>query len=144
MLVELARHLGLREGAHDGCALDARACAGMPGRDKRKLAETERSDRQRFVETLCRIEPAVAEARRLALRFLGLVRRRDLDGFDRRPPEARACTVPDLQRFATGLAADLSAVRAAFSSPWSSGQVEGRIDRLKYLERRMYGRAKPT
>jgi transposase len=25
--------------------------------------------------------------------------------------------------------------------PWSSGQVEGQINRLKYLKRQMYGRA---
>jgi len=39
------------------------------------------------------------------------------------------------------LTADLSAVRAAFDSPWSSGQVEGQINRLKFLKRQMYGRA---
>jgi transposase len=51
--------------------------------------------------------------------------------------------VPELRRFAANLTADLSAVRAAFSSPWSSGgQVEGQINRLKYLKRQMYGRAK--
>ena len=119
-----------------------RACAWVLGWEKRKLADAERSDRRRFVETLCRIEPAVAEARSLALEFLGLVRHHDLDGFDRWLPQARACAVPDMQRFAAGLEADLSAVRAAFSSPWSSGQVEGQINRLKYLKRQMYGRAK--
>ena len=119
-----------------------RACAWVLGWEKRTLAEGERNDRRRFVETLCRIEPAVAEARSLALQFLGLVRRHDLEGFDRWLPKARACAVPDMQRFAAGLEADLSAVRAAFSSPWSSGQVEGQINRLKYLKRQMYGRAK--
>ena len=48
----------------------------------------------------------------------------------------------ELQRFAAGLAADLPAVRAAFSSLWSSGQVESYIDQLKHLKRQMYGRAK--
>ena len=119
-----------------------RACAWVLGWEKRKLADDERNDRQRFVETLCRIEPAVAEARSLALQFLGLVRRHDLEGFDRWLPQARACAVLEMQRFAAGLAADLSAVRAAFSSPWSSGQVEGQINRLKYLKRQMHGRAK--
>ena len=113
-----------------------RACAWVLGWEKRKTTEDERSDRRRFVETLCRIEPAVAEARSLAVRFMGLVRRHDLDGFDRWLPQARACRVPDMQRFAAGLEADLSAVRAAFSSPWSSGQVEGQINRLKYLKHR--------
>ena len=50
--------------------------------------------------------------------------------------------MPALRRFAAKLKEDLSAVRAAFSSPWSSGQVEGQINRLKYLKRQMYGRAK--
>ena len=50
--------------------------------------------------------------------------------------------MPELRRFASFLEGDLSAVRAAFSSPWSSGQVEGQINRLKYLKRQMYGRAK--
>jgi transposase len=35
----------------------------------------------------------------------------------------------------------LLAVRAAFESGWSSGQVEGQVNRLKFLKRQMYGRA---
>ncbi|WP_157119446.1 ISL3 family transposase, partial [Azohydromonas lata] len=119
-----------------------RACAWLLGWQEGQLAQTERSDRERFVETLCRIEPTVAAARELALRLFGLARSRDLDGFDRWLAQALTCPMPDLQRFAAGLEADLLAVRAAFSSPWSSGQVEGQINRLKYLKRQMYGRAK--
>jgi transposase len=48
----------------------------------------------------------------------------------------------ELRRFAGSLTADLSAVRATFQSAWSSGQVEGQINRLKFLKRQMYGRAK--
>ena len=119
-----------------------RACAWVLGWHDRKLIEVERNDRQRFVDALCRIEPLVAKARTLAHRFLGFIHRRDVNGFDRWLPRAQACEIPELQRFAAGLQADLSAVRAAFSSPWSSGQVEGQINRLKYLKRQMYGRAK--
>ena len=49
---------------------------------------------------------------------------------------------PEIKRFAGSLTSDLSAVRAAFTSPWNSGQVEGQINRLKFLTRQMYGRAK--
>jgi transposase len=38
--------------------------------------------------------------------------------------------------------ADLSAVRAALQYRWSNGPVEGTINRLKNLNRHMYGRAK--
>jgi transposase len=47
-----------------------------------------------------------------------------------------------LKGFARGLRRDDAAVAAAFSSPWSQGQVEGQITRLKLLKRKMYGRAK--
>jgi transposase len=50
--------------------------------------------------------------------------------------------LPALKGFARGLRLDNAAVAAALSSPWSQGQVEGQITRLKLLKRHMYGRAK--
>jgi transposase len=32
-------------------------------------------------------------------------------------------------------------VRAAVTLPWSTGQVEGQINRLKMIKRQMFGRA---
>ena len=46
-----------------------------------------------------------------------------------------------LASFVAGLRRDFSALRAAFSLPWSQGQVEGQVKRLKMLKRQMYGRA---
>lgn len=34
------------------------------------------------------------------------------------------------------------ALRNAIVSPWSNGQTEGQITRLKLIKRQMYGRAK--
>ena len=119
-----------------------RARAWLLGSKECGFVEPEPHDRKRFVETLCRIEPSIEEARGLAQRFLGFIHRKDLAGFDRWLPRVQACAVPELRRFAAKLREDLPAVRAAFSSPWSNGQVEGQINRLKYLKRQMYGRAK--
>lgn len=119
-----------------------RAFAWVLGWQQRKLPPGQHSDRHQFVQILCAIEPAVAVTRELALCLLGLMRNRDPEGFDCWLPQARSYAAPDLQRFAVGLEADLPTVRAAFSSPWSSGQVEGQINRLKYLKRQMYGRTK--
>ena len=91
---------------------------------------------------LCTIEPDIAQASSLAREFLGLVHRRDVNGFDRWLAHATYSKASEIRRFAGNLTADLSAVRAAFESPWSSGQVEGQINRLKFLKRQMYGRAK--
>jgi transposase len=44
--------------------------------------------------------------------------------------------------FASGVMKDEAAVRAAITSPWSNGQTEGQITRLKLARRQMYGRGK--
>jgi transposase len=44
--------------------------------------------------------------------------------------------------FALGLMKDKAAVSAAISEPWSNGQTEGQITKLKLVKRQMYGRAK--
>jgi transposase len=44
--------------------------------------------------------------------------------------------------FATGIANDRAAVHAAITQPWSNGQVEAQITKLKLVKRQMYGRAK--
>jgi len=48
----------------------------------------------------------------------------------------------DLRSFAAGLHQDEQAVRAALTLPWSNGQVEGQVSRLKLIKRQGYGRAK--
>ena len=55
--------------------------------------------------------------------------------------DARLCSAPAIATFAVGLEADGAAVRAALTQPWSSGQAEGQINRLKMLKRQGYGRA---
>ena len=48
---------------------------------------------------------------------------------------------PDLHSFARGLKRDHDAVLNGLTLPWSSGVVEGNVNRLKMLKRQMYGRA---
>ena len=55
--------------------------------------------------------------------------------------DARACGVRTIETFAAGLELDGAAVRAALTTPWSSGQTEGQITRLKLIKRQSYGRA---
>ena len=50
---------------------------------------------------------------------------------------------PLLRPFADGLRRDLDAVTAGLTLPWSSGVVEGHVNRIKMLKRQMYGRASP-
>jgi transposase len=41
-----------------------------------------------------------------------------------------------------GVTKDVAAVHAALVQPWSNGQTEGQITKLKLVKRQMYGRAK--
>jgi len=56
--------------------------------------------------------------------------------------QARGTGLPEIGRFCDGLLRDAKAVTAAVVLPWSNGQVEGQIHRLKLVKRQMYGRAK--
>jgi transposase len=49
--------------------------------------------------------------------------------------------LPSLHNFAAGLKRDLAAVTAGLTLRWSSGVVEGHVNRIKMLKRQMYGRA---
>ncbi len=49
--------------------------------------------------------------------------------------------IMELKNFTEGLQQDQAAVQAALLLPWSNGQVEGQINRLKLIKRQMYGRA---
>jgi len=82
--------------------------------------------------------PALAQARVLADQFTGMVRNRStglLGSWLARAEDSL------LSSFARGLQKDQAAVSAALSQPWSNGQTEGQINRLKLLKRQMYGRA---
>ena len=48
---------------------------------------------------------------------------------------------PDLHSFARGIKRDYDAVLNGLTMPWSSGVVEGNVNRLKMIKRQMYGRA---
>jgi transposase len=48
----------------------------------------------------------------------------------------------ELHGFADGIERDRSAVEAALTEPWSQGQTEGQINKLKLTKRKMFGRAK--
>lgn len=98
---------------------------------------------QRLREAIFRHCPTLAEATELAHAFCNLVKQRQAGDLSDWLARAIAATVtPELRRFAIGLLADRKAIEAALTLPWSNGQTEGQVNRLKLLKRDMYGRAK--
>ena len=87
------------------------------------------------VETAC---PEIAAARNLLDRFRTMVAAKKTDDL---PPWLRDAVGSELASFACGVEDDEAAVRAAIVEPWSNGQTEGQVTRLKLVKRQMYGRA---
>ena len=77
----------------------------------------------------------------LTQRFAEMLRKRDPQPFETWLKEALASGVTELRRFANGVRLDRAAVEAALTLPYSNGQVEGQVNRLKLIKRSMYGRA---
>ena len=83
--------------------------------------------------------PALATARDLMERFHRMLRAGDADALTPWLAEAGSSLFAS---FSKGIRADFDAVRAALTEPWSNGQTEGQITKLKLVKRQMYGRAK--
>jgi transposase len=86
--------------------------------------------------------PELAEAVALAQDFAALVRQRQPTHLEPWLVRAAQSALPPFRRFAKGLRADIAAVQAAVTLPWSQGPIEGHINRLKMLKRQMFGRAR--
>lgn len=83
----------------------------------------------------------VARAYELGQRFAGMVRERQPDELLPWLEDAKKSGLEALKQSARGIKQDLTAVTNALSLPWSNGQTEGQVNRLKLIKRQMYGRA---
>ena len=83
--------------------------------------------------------PSLVEARDTITEFQAMVPNKTDVGLAIWSERARKSLVAS---FASGVAKDEPAVRAAITLPWSNGHTEGQITKLKLVKRQMYGRAK--
>jgi transposase len=95
-----------------------------------------------LIDQIRTLHPEIALAIELAQSFAMLVRQHLVDPFDAWIEDAKTSPLPSFRSFATGIRRDYGAVKAALSLPWRNEQVEGQVNRLKFLKRQMYGRAK--
>ena len=112
-----------------------------PGLVLRRETQRTEAEAQQLTQLQAQ-SPAVAEAIDLAQDFAALVRQRQPAQLDPWLKRATTSAADAVRRFATGLYEDYEAVKAGVTLPWSSGPVEGHINRLKMLKRQMFGRAR--
>jgi transposase len=97
---------------------------------------------QILLKQLYKRSPELVCARQLAQYFLRLVRERRGRELDDWVADVHSTGPPELRGFSRNLHRDWLAVQAGFTVHWSSGPVEGNINRVKLIKRQMFGRAK--
>lgn len=102
--------------------------------------ELKEEDKQ-ALERMKQADEKVAEAYDLGQRFTKMVRERQHESLLPWLEDVGKSKIDALTGFANGIKQDLAAVTNALSLPWSNGQVEGQVNRLKLIKRQMYGRA---
>jgi transposase len=95
-----------------------------------------------LLHRLGQLAPALAEAIALGQTFAHLLRSRGGERLEEWLIRAAQSSLRPFQRLAKSFRRDLEAVKAGLTLPWSTGPVEGHINRLKMVKRQMFGRAK--
>jgi transposase len=98
-------------------------------------------DQQQLFDRITIQCPEVINLRQIALGFRAALTADESTRLRRWIEGAKHSEFGAVVRFAYGLQKDISAVAAAVDTSWSTGQVEGQINRLKAIKRQMYGRA---
>jgi len=84
----------------------------------------------------------LGSARRLPQHFLRLVRERRARELDEWVADVHQTGPPELRGFSRTLRRDWDAVHAGLTERWSSGSVEGNVNKLKVTKRQMFSRAR--
>lgn len=94
-----------------------------------------------FVEHLVAESDEIRTGRDLACGFHRLLATRDIAALEPWLRDAEGSQFAVFRDFARNLRPELAEVEAALPLPWSNGQTEGQITKVKMLKRQMYGRA---
>ena len=91
--------------------------------------------------SLIRQSPQIEMAYGFVQQFVTLLKERNAQPLSIWLWDCQQSGISDLVTFAQGLEKEGSALDAAFTLPHSNGPVEGKINKLKYIKRSMYGRS---
>ncbi|HKW70922.1 MAG TPA: ISL3 family transposase [Candidatus Dormibacteraeota bacterium] len=100
-----------------------------------------KADEQRRLQSLFDRCPELNAVSGHVRSFAGMIRELGGDRLQEWMDAVEADDLPALHSFVAGLRRDQDAVVAGLSLRWSSGPVEGHVNRLKMLKRQMFGRA---
>src|SRR6266566_7888011 len=110
---------------------------------KRRMCQPANLDEQQrsLVERLRTAHPELETAYHLSQAFVSMLAEHRTQDLDDWLLQAKQSGVRELKSFAQGIRRDHAAVKAAFTSKWSNGQVEAQVNCLKLQKRLKIGRA---
>jgi transposase len=100
------------------------------------------AEQQRQLDQICQASEDLSLAYALSQTFIELLKEHKAQELKDWLRQARGSHLNELKSIAKSMQQDYDAIYAACAQPWSQGQVEGQINRLKCIKRQMYGRAK--
>jgi transposase len=100
-----------------------------------------RPEAEAQLDRITQMDDTLAQARELTHGFLDLIRHHSGEGLDTWLKDARASIVRQFYTFVRSIERDKPAILAGLTLPYSTGPVEGHINRLKLIKRQAYGRA---
>jgi transposase len=107
-------------------------------RPNQHLRESSKQELADFLEA----NPALAKGYYLKESFQRILAEHDVEAFDTWLQEAVESGVKPFEALAKSFRQDYEAIKLALTMPWSTGQCEGQICRVKLIKRLGYGRAK--
>jgi transposase len=96
---------------------------------------------QEQLDRITQMDEILAQTRALTHGFLHLMRSHSSEGLESWLKDVRASHMREFLTFARSIERDKPAIVAGLTLPYSTGPVEGHINRLKLIKRQAYGRA---
>lgn len=115
----------------------ARELRWLLARQMEDLDEEQQARLQRLLESSTEVQKVYA----LLQNFHVMMKQKRQEMLDCWLEQADRSDITEMRSFAYGVRRDYAAVKAAVILPWSQGQTEGQVNRLKTMKREMYGRA---
>ena len=101
----------------------------------------DRNDSQQYtINALVELHQQIQKAVHLFEWFARILRRQQIQNLKEWVEDAEDCGVSEIEGFVAKLLQDWDAVIAGVELPWSQGQTEGQVTKLKLIRRQMYGR----
>jgi transposase len=119
-------------------APSVRQVTGWLTRHPDRLSEEERLELKKILDR----SNVLTTTQRHVKEFAEMLTQRRGDRLRNWMGDVKTTGAPALRSFANGLGNDLDAVTAGLTLDYSSGAVEGTVNRIKMIKRQMYGRAK--